>query len=882
MEWWTALWHKLQAFAGRRRMDRDLDEEVAFHLAMRQQQLRRDGLAEQEAARAARRSFGNLTVLKEVTREVSQFRGLENLIQDLRYALRVIRKNRAFTIVAVLMLGAGIGLNAAIFSVFSHVLLAPLPLPDPGRVYAVSSHAVSLGDSRRASSGPDFRDYRDQNTMFSSVAAVVPHFSETWTGDGEPRVLTLAAGTPQFFTVLGIRPAMGRLFAPEEYRSLRNSTVLVSWKFWQEQLGGDAHVLGRALRIEDVSSTIVGVLPPMSDLYADVDVWDKLTTEPSWPFMDWRANKFLDVIGRLKPGVSREVAEQQLTAVLRRDDGEPRDVQVQLTPLKDIIVGPVHRQLDIIMAAVVLVLFVTCMNTAALLLARTVQRAPELALRVGLGASRGRIRQQLLIEGLLLSASGGALGIALAVGALGLVRRLAVGALPRIEGVHLDVGTLGASVVLVGLTSVLFAVSPASLIARTDLSSALQRSRTETGRAQRPFAVLIVAEIACAVILTVWAGLLVRSFLRVNAVDLGFKPARVLTAYLRTNYSGPDGYAFWREVTGRAASVPEAVSAAVSDCLPAASANGATLVFDDRPNDPQHAPATEGCWISAEYFRTIGAPLVAGRPFSDRDTDKAPPVVIINAEAARRFFPGQDAIGKRIAVNSLALGSRPHGPAPRMREIVGIVGNARQRGLDLPPEPAIYLPYQQDETYHVLMSMNLFVRSAGDRPAELGQSVRARIQTLYPNQPVQRLRVMPDVIARTIVRRTYSATLMVAFAGIALLLCAVGIYGVVSYATLQRTREFGIRMAVGATPLDVLRDVLRRGGSLVVLGGASGATLSIGAAHGLSQLLFETAPWDPAVFGSALVLLALVGVLACVLPAMRAARLDPRQALNSE
>jgi putative ABC transport system permease protein len=807
---------------------------------------------------------------------------LDHLFADLRYAVRGMRRSPGFYITAVLMLALGIGINAAIFSVFAHVLLAPLHFSDPGSLYVVSSHAASLGDARRTSSGPDFRDYRDQNTVFSGVAAVISRFTFPWTGDGAPRIVNCTAPTLQFFSVMGIRPVLGRLYTPQDYATLESHTILISWKFWKEQLGGDPHVIGRTLHFEEASSTIIGVLPPMPDLYPDTDVWPTLTTEPSWPFMNWRANKFLEVVGRLKPGVSRAVAEQQLTSILRRGEGEPADVQVQLTPLKDFIVGPVTRQLNIIMAAVIVVLLVTCMNTAALLLSRAVKRSPELAVRLGLGATRGRIRQQLLVEGLLLSVTGGALGIALASMTVGLVRQVPGLALPRLEGLHLNLPALFASVAVVGLTSILFAVLPASVLSGLDLSSGLRGGRTETGKAQRrPFSALIVAEIACAVVLTVCAGLLLRSFVRVQSVDLGFQPAKVMSAYLRTNYFGPEGYSFWRSVLQGTASVPGATTAAVSDCMPARAANRASLTFDDRPNDPAHAPSAEGCWISADFFRTIGSPLLRGRFFSDRDNDTGPPVVIINADAAQRFFPGADPIGKRITVNYLALGSRNNRPPPP-REVVGIVSNVRQRALDQPGEPAIYMPYLQDDTQHVLASMNLFVRSAGNDPGLLASSVRAKIQAMYPNQPVERIAVMRDVVSRSLTQRTYSVSLMTAFAGLALLLCALGIYGVVSYVTLQRTREFGIRMALGASRQDVLRNVLHQGGSLVAAGTIIGFGLALLAARGVSQLLFETAPFDPAIFASSVLLLGLIGILACLLPGVRASQLEPRIALNTE
>ena len=811
-----------------------------------------------------------------------RLRTIDHLLADLRYAWRGVRRSPGFYSIAVLMLALGIGINAAIFSVFAHVLLAPLRFPEPGNLYVVSSHAASLGDARRPASGPDFRDFRDEGTTLSQVAAAIGYFSESWTGDGIPRVLKCTGPTQQFFSVMGIRPIMGRLYTPAEYSVLDSGSVLISSKFWKEQLEGDPHVIGRMITIGGASQTIVGVLPTMSDLYPDTDVWLTLTTEPAWPFMNWRANKFLDVVARLKPGVTRSVAEQQLTSILRRGEGEPNDVQVQLTPLKEFIVGPVTKQLSIIMAAVALVLLVTCMNTAALLLSRAVKRSPELALRLGLGASRGRIRQQLLVEGLLLSAMGGGLGLVFASMSVGLVRQIPGLALPRIDGLHLNVPAVSVSIGLVALTSVLLAILPASALSGVDLSSGFHSGRTETGKAQRrPFSALIVAEIACAVVLTVCAGLLVRSLIRVQSVDLGFEPAKVLSAYLRTTYFGPEGYSFWRSVLSGVASLPGANSAAVSDCMPGAQAMGAALSFDDRPNDPAHAPSAEGCWISADFFRTLGASLARGRYFSDHDDQNAQPVVIINTEAARRFFPGQDPIGKHITVNYLALGSRNNRPPPP-REVVGVVANVRQRALDLPSEPAIYMPYTQDDTNHVLASMNLFVRSAGGDPAQLASSVRGKIQSLYPNQPVERITVMREVVSRTLAQRTYSVGVMTAFAGLALLLCGLGIYGVVSYVTLQRTREFGIRMALGASRQDVLRNVLRQGGTLVAIGIVLGVGISLLATRALSQLLFETTPLDPGIFFLAVFLLGAIGVMACLLPGIRASRLDPRVALSME
>ena len=864
-----------------RRIEDDLRSEMRAHIEMRTELLVERGSPPDRARAEALRQFGNRTQMEEEARAQELLPPLESVLQDLRYGLRLLRRNPAFTAITGLVLGLGTGLNAAMFSVFEHVLLAPLPFADAGRLYVVSSRAHSLGDARRAASGPDFRDYREQNTLFSGVAAVIPSFSEVWTGGGEPRVVNCAAPTEQFFSVLGIQPVLGRVFVPGEFHDLANETALVSWKFWKNQLGGDPHVIGRTLRLENFPSTIVGVLPPMPDIYSDVDVWLKLTTEPAWSYMNWRANKFLDVIGRLKPRVDPRAAQQELTAILRRAPDEPRDVEAQLTPLRDFVVGPVRRQLEIIMAAVGLVLLVTLFNTAAIFFARCIKRRSEFAMRLGLGASRARVRRQLLVEGALLSVAGGALGLLLAGFAMTAIRQFPVMNIPRIADARLNGPVLAVSFGVVLLSSLAFAVLPGSLL-NLDLASAFRGGRTETGQAQRSFAALIVGEVACAVVLTICAGLLVRSFMRLRAVDLGYHPERVTSAYLRTNYNSPEGFPFWSNVLRVTGALPGAQSSAISDCLPSVRAQAATIVFADRPNVRGREPSTEACWISAGYFHTLGGALVHGRLFTDNDDANAPPVAIINAEAARRLFPNVDPVGRRIGVNYLSLGSRRLDSVPRMREIVGIVSNMRQAALNLPPAPAIYLPYTQDETHHVLNSMSVYVRSAGDDPAALGHGIRSAIQAIYPDQPVERIRVLQQVIATSMARRTYAMVLVAAFAALALLLCALGIYGVISYVTQQRTREFAIRMALGAQRSAVLREVLMRGATLVGIGVVVGAGVSLLAAGGLSQLLFETGIADPVVYGCAIVLLGLTGAAACLAPALRATRLDPRTALHAE
>src|SRR5262249_9945796 len=487
---------------------------------------------------------------------------------------------------------------------------------------------------------------------------------------------------------------------------------------------------------EDESQTIVGVLPAaLAELFPDTDVWPKLTTSPSWEYMQWRENKFLRVIGELRPDVSPRVAEQDLTGILRRAPGEPADVHVDLIPLKDDLAGSVRLPLQVTLAAVFIVLLVTCINIAALLLARAVKRQTEIAVRLSLGASQWRITRQLLIEAMLLSGLSFPLGLLLGWGGLRLLGQSLGLQLPRIESLHLNLPVLGATAVVSICSTLFFGWIPSARVSRLDFSSALHTRGAELGaRHRRSFAWLVITEIACSVVLTVTVGLLLHSFWRVVHVDPGFRPESVLRIYLRTNYYGAEGRAFWKSVLTEASALPGVRAAGVSDWRPGKDAATATLLFDDRSNDPNHLPAVDSSWISSELFRTVGTPLISGRYFTEQHNSDAPGAVIINSEAAGKFWPGQDPIGRRIAVNYTGPG-RTSKSAPRMREVVGVVGSIKHGALDGPTSPAVYMPYLQDETYHDMASMSLFVRSDGN-PMALADSLRTRIHSIRRDQPV--------------------------------------------------------------------------------------------------------------------------------------------------
>ncbi|MGA8271236.1 MAG: ABC transporter permease [Candidatus Sulfotelmatobacter sp.] len=869
-----------QLFARRQIYD-DLTEEIHAHLSEKVEELVAAGMPRKEAEYQARREFGNAVLIEERSREVWMWPTLESILADVKFALRQLRKSPGFTVTAVLTLTLGIGINTAIFSVVHHILLEPLPFPRSSRLQAVWARSDSQGSPRIAASGPDFLDYQDQSTSFSHIVSVLPDFTYTWTGEGEPRLVECTAISEGFFAMLGVRPYLGRFYTPSEYSNLENDTILVSYRFWKHELGSDPHVIGRIIHLQGDAMPIIGVVPPLPDLFPETDVWPEHNTRPSWEFGKWRSNKFLTVIGRLKDGVTPAMAQAELTGILRRAPGEPPDVQVRLTPLKDDLVGSVRTQLRIIMFSVALVLIVACINLAALLLARAARRSGEMALRLSLGAAHKRLRQQLIVEGFVLTLLACSPGIFVAWLALHFLPYVPGLDLPRLDGVHLNGTTLLVTGAVAAATTLFFGWAPSLTFSALNLASSMRTGRTDTGKShQRSFSGLVIAEIACSVVLSICAGLLLHSYWRLQRVDPGFEPDRMLKAYLRTNYYTPEGRPFWRDVLQGVATLPGVRAAALADCRPGQSAAFATLIFSDRPNDPNHAPPAQGCWMSSNFFRVSGTPLMQGRLFTPGDDADSAPVVIINEQAARKYWPGENPIGKRIAINYTGPG-RTNKSSSRMREIVGVVRGMKYGPLELPIAPAVYMPYLQDETSHDMATMRIYVRSVGN-PIALESSIRARIHAVAPDQPIDDMQTMQDVVSQSMAPRRYSLSLLGSFAALALLLSAIGIYGIVSYTTLQRTREFGIRIAVGATRGSVMSHIFRRGLALTGTGALLGIGVAVLLTRILSQLLFEVSPLDTLSFAFAVALLAFISVAACLLPAWRASHLDPIRALRTE
>lgn len=798
---------------------------------------------------------------------------MSRLLQDLRYAIRALQHNRGFTLAVVLTLGIGIGANTAVFSIIENVLLRPLPFHEPDRLVTIWAVAKDQPAVRMESSGPEFEDYKGSRAL-EYVASVLPHFTYTWTGYGEPATVNCTGVTFDFFPMLGIRPVLGRFYRREEYL-VDGVDVVISQRFWKQSLGGDPNVIGRVLNLDGTPQTVVGVAPPLPEVFPDTDIWAKNVSSFRW--MQLRSNKFLTLIARLRPSVTHEQAEAELTSILRRGAGESRDSSVKLISLHDEIVGDVRKPLQIVMGAVALVLLISLVNVAYLLLARSWRRQPEIALRLSIGASRQRITRQFITENLTLAAMGGTAGLALAAAGVRLVSRL--GDIPRSQIIHLDIKVLCFAIIITFAAGLLLAWAPVAVFSRLEPGSALKAGLTQLVSRSGLFRPLLVSEVALTVLLLVGAGLLSRSFWKAQHLDPGFQPDRLLTAYLRTN-DYPGSRTFFRQLVEETASVPGVRSSALSDCVPAYRARQATLRFADRPNDPYNIPIVQACWVSPDYFRTIGATVLEGRPFNVHDDESGRPVVIVNRAFAQAYWRREDVIGERVAPDYVGAGRNTGNPA-LFRDVVGVVADIKQSGLDLPAEPAVYMPYLQDSTSHVFAGLNLFVKTAGE-PRGIAAAVRAQVYSIRSDQPITSMQTMDDVLFQTLAGRRFNLALFGSFAILALLLSAVGIYGMIAYSSNQRIREMGVRIALGAQRPDIQLLVLKEGLTPAAIGVVVGVLISMIATSAISGMLFGVAPRDPGTLAAAGLALLAVAAAACFPSARRAAKVDPMVALRYE
>jgi predicted permease len=824
---------------------------------------------------------------------------MPSFAQDLRYALRMLFKNPGFTIVAVLTLALGIGANVATFSVVYAVLLRPLPFPQPEQLVRVFDDLRSSNVKNVGMSAPELWDLQDRSGVFQDLSAVWPIDSDIAGGDRPVRAETLAV-SPDYFTMLGIKPELGRVFTQQDSVPGFIEAVVISDGFWRRNYGSDPKIIGRTMRLDNDLYTIIGVMPPGfrhpgRTLQTDVEVWCAAGYNAlPFPVPALRSARMIPgAIGRLKPGVTVAQAQARLdTYVAQLSEQYPNDYPpasgwaARLVPVKEDLVGKERTELFVLFGAVGFVLLIGCVNLANLLLARSSGRRREIAIRLALGAGRWRLMTQLLTESVLLSVVSGLVALLTVILFKNSILALAPASLPRLSEVHISAGVLFFAFAVSIVTGVLFGLAPALQAANPNQVESLREGGRGSGAGRRHTRVsraLVVSEVALSMILLAGAGLLLRSFWHVLEVRPGFNPSHVVTAQIWIpvpNDPTTDRYrptdkraAFLMEILRRVSALPSVESTAIggTNSMPLSSGrNGFPFTIVGRPIDSERAPVAEFASISPDYLQVLQVPLLAGRNFAEADTDKSQQVVLIDRTLQRRYWPNEDPLGKQVS-----FGGRP-GQNPTFT-VVGVVGDIKSDGFDAPTAPHIYLPVRQSPGYASVV----FLRSAGN-PEALGESIRHEVQSIDPNIPVFSVRTMDQVIARSMAERRFALQLLGIFAGVALLLAAIGIYGVMAYSFSQRTHEIGIRIALGAQRMDIFRMAVSEGMQLVAIGLVIGLLGAAALTRSVRSMLFDVSPADPITFAGISLTLAGVAFLACYVPAQRATRVDPLVALREE
>ena len=889
MKWFRIIRDRLRALRQRETVINDIDREMRSHLELQVEANIRAGMSPAEARERAMRSFGNVNRAVDAAYDVKGGGLLETLTHDIRYGARMLVKHKAFTTIAVITLALGIGANTAIFSVVNELLLQPLPYRDADRVVMLWE-VTPEGRHQNSTSRANFRSWRDQSTSFQQFAAFTDQRLNL-TGAGDPEELVVQYATPDLFKVLGVDPLLGRTFLPEDaVEAGKPPVVVLSYGLWQRRFGGQASLLGQPITLNGIKFTVIGVMPPSFQFFVrqrsgtgrPAELWTVLAM-PTGP----RANnhgRFLATVARLKDGVAVDHAAAELRTIhARLSDEAPefnKNWSAEVLPLREQFFGNVRRPLWLMLGAVGFVLLIACANVANLLLSLATSREKEIAVRAALGARRTRIVRQLLTESILLALVGSVLGLGFAWLGIKALMLISPKDLFSVQSVGLNVTvllwTLGVSL----LTGIIFGLAPALHVSRLNLNDSLKEGgKSASGQAsgsRRLRNALVVTEIALAVVLLAGAGLLIKSFIHLQQVDRGFETDNVLTMVIRvpdTRYREDAQFVnFFSQVLDNSRRLPTVRSAGMINYLPLYGGLGSATGFKilGRPEPPPgQGPSCDVRVADAGYFQTMSIPLLRGRNFSDSEQKEPKHVILINETLARTYFAEEDPIGRRLDVEMF--------DKPTPAEIIGVVGNVRYESLIDESPPAVYFPHP-DLTYSF---MTLVLRTDGD-PAAIAPAVQREIRSLEPNQPVSDVRTMNQVMSEWVARSRFNTLLLGLFAGLATLLSAVGIFGVMNYSVALRTREIGLRLAVGAQPRQVLLLILKQGFWLTITGVVLGLAAALALTRLLSGLLFGVAAIDVTTFATISLLLVIVSLLACYLPARRAMRIDPLSALRYE
>ena len=857
--WWRIL-------RRRRNDDAILNEEIAAHLSALEVDYRAAGLSERDARDAARRQFGNEAIVREDVHEQMSFGAAERLVQDVRYAARTLATNAGFTIFTLLTLALGIGANTAAFSLVNGVLLRRLPFADPDRLVMLEERFMPRFPRFEATPA-DFAAWQSQATSFTGVAAYRNYDATLVGNDDRPERIVGKRISANLTSVLGVDPILGRAFRREDDVNGGNAVALVGYGLWQRRFGGQSTAIGSTVRLNGVPYTIVGVMPPSFTFPQNAELWVPIRFSQK-ELDPHNGSHVVWAVGRLKAGVTRAQALAELNLIMPRLR-QPQYWSANVVALSDHYVGDVRLTLLVLLGAAGLLLLIACVNVASLMMARASARSGEMALRIALGASRARLVQQVLTEALLLSTLGAVLGIGLGIAAIRVLKALPFMAIPRLDEVTLDYRVLFFALGMTLATGLAFGLVPALRVSRdAGLNAGMRISGAGSRTTFRNL--LIATEVALALVLLTGAGLLLKSLSRLLDVRTGLEPRGVLTASINlpaVSYREPHrAREFVDELLRRLQARPEIRGVGISTSLPFSHVTDVGIRFGGRPdNSPLIGTAANHYGVTPDYWRVMGIPLVRGRLLSAADTPDGPPVVVINETMARRFFPDEDPIGKELMIA---------GPS-YMRQIVGIVGDVHQESLRRTADPQVYEAFAREPS----SSFSVLVTGSGDAMG-LASVVRREVLAIDKTLPLADVIPMEDLVAGSVGRDRLATALMGFFAFLALLLAAVGIYGVIAYAVTQRTREIGIRAALGANSGRIVSLVLAQTARMVALGLAVGLVTSLALSRVLREVLYEVGPRDPATLVVVSVVLVAVAVVAAVLPARRAIRVPPIVALR--